>query len=124
MQPGYYKPCTYPSFGKYISVCFMALLLIFLTCINYFLYSSSPIETGVVKTQPGSDAPSAADFPFPAGPDEKSPDAPVNINEEYVHENHQPAHNNPGESMILHKIHEAEKLCIVHTEQFSPPPEA
>lgn len=109
-------------FGQFLAVGFMSLLLIFLTCINYFLYP--PVEEeSVVKTASSSPEKSSSGYPFPAGPDEKSPDVPVNINEEYVHDGESLLHACFAESLILHKIHEAEKLCIVHADLFSPPPE-
>ena len=60
----------------------------------------------------------------PAGPDEKSPDAPITISEEFLHIHHSPVNPDWINMFFQHKVHEAEKLCIFHPELFSPPPEA
>jgi hypothetical protein len=60
----------------------------------------------------------------PAGPDEKSPDAPLTISEEFLHTYHNPVDPDWINWLYEHKVHEAEKLCIYHPESFSPPPEA
>jgi hypothetical protein len=95
-----------------LSVVSMMFLLVFLTSINFFLYPSSDKELTEISSSSS-----------PAGPDEKSPDAPVSINEEYVHESHHEFNSFLTNALIEHKIHEAEKLCFVHFDLFSPPPE-
>ena len=124
-QSGNHIPVTIPTTGNFFTVGLMTLLLVFLTAINFFLYPpEAGKNSGIVNQENSSQDNSIPGYPFPAGPDEKSPDAPVNINEEYVHESHGMVHQLPIKLLILHKIHEAEKLCVVHFERLSPPPEA
>lgn len=97
----------------------MVLLLLLLTGINYFIYAPSDPEDHICEAE------SSATFPVsPAGPDEKSPNGPVNINEEYVHDHESPVNPFLANALFEHMIHEADKLCFVHFELISPPPEA
>jgi hypothetical protein len=103
----------------------MMLLLLWLTCINFlYLNSNNQCPSITCMTDAGEDEESACNYPGnPAGPDEKSPDAPISIIEEYIHE-HGHEENNLWVNMLFqHKVHEAEKLTVVHPESFSPPPE-
>ena len=104
----------------------MMLLLLWLTCIN-FLYLTSNNSCNLITCMASSDEDeeSACNYPgSPAGPDEKSPDAPITIIEEYIHE-YDHAENTLWVNMLFqHKVHETEKLTVVHPECFSPPPEA
>lgn len=103
----------------------MMLLLLWLTSVN-FLYLGSKNPGAVITSldTSGEDEETACNYPgSPAGPDEKSPDAPISIIEEFIHE-HGHAVNALWVNMLFqHKVHEAEKLCVVHPESFSPPPE-
>jgi hypothetical protein len=100
------------SAGKIISAISMIFLLVFLTCVNQFIYGSCD-----------KDAISACSN-SPAGPDEKSPDAPVSINEEYIHDHESPVNPFWANALFAHMIHEADKLTVVHFEILSPPPNA
>jgi hypothetical protein len=104
----------------------LILLLLFLTSVNYFLYpGSGKSATAVVCATDTSDEESPRDLPnSPAGPDEKSPNAPVSITEEYVHEYDNPINPLLMNAIFQHMVHETEKLQVVHFELLSPPPEA
>jgi hypothetical protein len=113
------------SAAKRIVAIAMMLLLVWITGIN-FLYLSKSTSSALVTCvdSDGGDEDSGDCNTNPAGPDEKSPDAPITLSEEFIHEYHNPV--NPGwvNMLFQHKVHEAEKLCIFHPESFSPPPEA
>mgnify|MGYP001259438692 FL=1 len=105
----------------------MMLLLLWLTSIN-FLYSAQNNEQALIECMDASpEEETSCGIPGqPAGPDEKSPDAPISssIIEEYIHDHAHAESSIWIDMMFQHKVHEAEKLCIVHTESFYPPPEA
>lgn len=104
----------------------MALLLLLLTSMNFFLYAGDKETVMTCMSNSGGDeeSPESSNPCSPAGPDEKSPNKPVSINEEYIHEG--PEVENPFwvNPLFEHKIHEAEKLQIVHSECITPPPKA
>jgi hypothetical protein len=104
----------------------MMLLLLWLTSINFlYLNSDSQCELIECMADAGEDEESAHNYPgSPAGPDEKSPDAPITIIEEFIHEHGHAENSLWVDMMFQHKVHEAEKLTVVHPESFSPPPEA
>lgn len=107
--------------GKIISAVWMMLLLLFMTVINQFAYGSS--KDGVAVTWNCDDEDQAPCYPnSPAGPDEKSPDAPVSINEELIHFHETPVSPFWANGLFEHMIHEADRLCAVHFEILSPPP--
>ena len=112
--------------GKIILSAGLILLLVFLTSVNFFLYPSS--EKSVKSVVCATDIPdeeSSRDLPnSPAGPDEKSPNAPVSVTEEYVHEHDNPINPLLMNAIFQHMVHETEKLQVVHFEILSPPPEA
>lgn len=103
----------------------MMLLLVLLTSMNFFTYNSSgsPVKTCWAAGN-DEETPETSNPCSPAGPDEKSPNKPVSVNEEYIHEG--PDMDNPFwiDPLFAHKIHEAEKLQIVHFELITPPPKA
>ena len=107
----------------------MILLLLLLTSMNFFTYSSSAdakAKSCWSTTTTGGDeeSPESSGNPCPSGPDEKAPNKPISVNEEYTHEG--PEVSNPFwvNPLFEHKIHEAEKLQIVHYELLTPPPKA
>lgn len=112
--------------AKKIIATVMMLLLLWITGIN-FLYLSkdggSALITCIDADGDGDEDTSDCNT-NPAGPDEKSPDAPITITEEFIHEYHNPVNPHWVSWYFQHKVHEAEKLCIFHPESFSPPPEA
>jgi hypothetical protein len=109
------------STGKIVTAISMVFLLLFLTCVNQVIYGSSDKASisWNCDDEPGPCYPNN-----PAGPDEKSPDAPVSINEELIH--YHESHESPfwANALFTHMIHEADKLCVVHFEILSPPPNA
>jgi hypothetical protein len=118
------KISTNITTGKIISAVSMILLLAFLTCINQFLYGSTDKEPAAAAWNSDDSEPGPCYPNGPAGPDEKSPDAPVSINEEYIHEYHSAANPFWANALFEHMIHEADKLRVVHFEILSPPPNA
>ena len=112
------------SAAKRIVAIAMMLLLVWITGINFLYLSKSTSSALVTCVDTDGDEDSGDCNTNPAGPDEKSPDAPITLSEEFIHEYHNPV--NPGwiNTLFQHKVHEAEKLCIFHPESFSPPPEA
>lgn len=109
--------------GKIVSAVTMMFLLLFLTCVNQFIFGSGKSDVAFSwnceDEDPGPCYPNS-----PAGPDEKSPDAPVSINEELIH--FHDTHDSPfwANSLFEHMIHQADRLCVVHFEILSPPPNA
>jgi hypothetical protein len=103
----------------------MMLLLLWITAINFLYLSNDAASALITCIDTDSDEESGADCnSSPAGPDEKSPDAPLTISEEFLHVYHNPVNPDWINMFFQHKVHEAEKLCIFHPESFSPPPEA
>jgi len=104
----------------------MMLLLLLLTTMNYFIYPSSDTKAISCWASAGGDeeSPENGNNSNPAGPDEKSPNKPISVNEEYIHEG--PEADNPiwVNMLFEHAIHETEKLQIVHFELITPPPKA
>jgi hypothetical protein len=113
------------SVAKKIVAAAMMLLLLWITGINFlYLTKSKPCSLITCTDNSGDDDDSGnACSNNPAGPDEKSPDAPVSITEEFIHEYHNPVNPDWVDAFFQHQVHETEKLCVVHTEYFSPPPE-
>lgn len=112
------------SVAKKIVATAMMLLLLWITGIN-FLYLTGNKSASLVTcttTDEDDDCGSTCST-SPAGPDEKSPDAPISVTEEFIHEYHNPVNPLWVDMFFQHKIHETEKLCVVHTELLTPPPE-
>ena len=113
------------SVAKKIVACVMMLLLLWITGINFLYLSKDKGSELITCIDANGDEDSDADCNnSPAGPDEKSPDAPITISEEFLHEYHNPVNPDWTNTFFQHKVHETEKLCIFHPESFSPPPEA
>ncbi len=111
------------SVAKRIVAGAMMLLLIWITSIN-FLYLSENFGSVLITCIDGDEETGVdCNGGNPAGPDEKSPDAPISISEEFLHIYHSPVNPDWINMFFQHKVHEAEKLCIFHPESFSPPPE-
>ena len=102
------------------------LLLLFLTVLNSIVYSESYNEAGIENGLAGSDdggSPSCFPNGSPAGPDEKSPDAPVTVNEEFIHKH--TALSDPFwiNCYFRYLVADSEKLHVTHFEIVSPPPD-
>lgn len=110
---------------KFIPATGMMLLLLLLTSMNFFIYASpdSKVKTCWTATNE-EESPETNNPCSPTGPDEKAPNKPVSVNEEYIHEGPDMDHPAAIESILAHKIHAAEKLQIVHFELQTPPPKA
>lgn len=104
----------------------MMLLLLWLTSINFFIYAAADNTHKTVSLQCSNEEESPETFPCnpnPAGPDEKSPGAPISLTEEFIHDLEHAEDPFWTNALFQHMIHEAEQLCIVHFERLSPPPE-
>lgn len=125
MKKAIQKRYTVSPLKRVVAIAMM-LLLVWITGIN-FLYLSKDRHPALVTCTDTDDDDSSTDCNAnrnPAGPDEKSPDAPITLSEEFIHEYHNPVTPDWISLLFQHKVHEAEKLCIFHPELFSPPPEA
>ena len=105
------------SFSKVLSVLVMCTALLFLTGANYFIYSIHTQENKLCLTTGSND--NEAHAPL----EEKSKSSSsFSIQEEYLHDKHS-VNEFARLTMLLHRrIHDAEKLTIVHYELISPPP--
>jgi len=122
IQKGY----TVSAVKRVVAIAMM-LLLVWITGINFLYLSKSASSTLVAcasSTDGDDDDSNDCNNNNPAGPDEKSPDAPITLSEEFIHEYHNPVNPDWTNALFQHKVHEAEQLCIFHPESFSPPPEA
>ena len=107
-------------FYRFITVITMCLCLAFLTGINFVLYPAGEEPVKISNTQMPEEE------TVPSGPvEEKAPEksSSTSIIEEFLHAPHEIELSLFNQS-LLHKIHTAEKLQIVHFELLSPPPES
>jgi hypothetical protein len=110
---------------KTIPAVAMMLLLLLLTSMNFFVYASPDSKEKTNWTASNEEESPETNNPCsPTGPDEKAPNKPVSVNEEYIHEGPEMDHPSGIESILAHKMHAAEKLQIVHFELQTPPPKA
>lgn len=103
--------------AKTITVLFLFLCLLFLTGINFILYPSYNLVAAVADMNGGE-----TEDTSPSGPVEEKT-ASASLAEEFLHE-HFYLNVALVNNLMLHKIHEAEKLQIVHSELLTPPPES
>lgn len=112
------------SVAKKIVAAAMMLLLLWITGINFLYLTKSKPSSLITCTDNSDDEDGGATCSNnPIDPDEKSPDAPVSITEEFIHEYHNPVTPLWVDAFFKPQVHETEKLCVVHTEFFTPPPE-
>ena len=112
------------SLGRLLSIALMVLCLTFLTSLNYFLYPSVADSTLVADNGSGSED---SDNGYPAssgGPTEEKASSGFSLLEEFLHENHLAISFVTMNKIFLHKVAEAQKIEMVHTELISPPPKA
>ena len=109
---------------KPLSVFLMSLLL-FLTALNYFVYSNGKAETGIENAMAGTDD-SSNGLPGvnPSGPDEKSADAPVSLTEEFIHKHTELSDPFWINCYFKYIVADSEKLHVTHFEIVSPPPDS
>jgi hypothetical protein len=112
------------SVAKRIVAGAMMLILLWITGINFLYLSKDTGSILISCIDADGDEDSDADCNSSPTPDEKSPDAPITISEEFLHVYHSSVNPDWINMFFQHKVHEAEKLCIFHPESFSPPPEA
>ncbi|HSB92906.1 MAG TPA: hypothetical protein VLC28_07305 [Flavitalea sp.] len=91
---------------------------------NYFVYSDSNGKADVQNALAGNDDPAAGlAGGSPAGPDEKSPDAPVSVNEEFIHKHAQLSDPFWVNCYFDYLVAGSDKLHVTHFEIVSPPPD-
>jgi hypothetical protein len=105
------------STGKIITVLLMCFCLLFLTGINFVLYPPDLIAA-VTDLEEGE-----TENNNPSGPVEEKTVSSGSLAEEFLHD-HFYLDVSVINKLLLHKIHEAEKLQIVHFEILSPPPDS
>jgi hypothetical protein len=118
------KSATYKraSRGRAFLAGFMMFLLLFLTTANYFVSLSNDQDAGIALSSGQEEE--AESFPgSPTGPDEKSPNGPVSISEEFLHGHDENSDFFLINRLFTHLIGESEKIELVHFELLSPPPE-
>lgn len=94
-------------------------LLLLLTIQNVFVYGGDVQEASVAATA-GSDDNAGSN---PAGPDEKSPNAPVSFNEEFIHKHTELADPFWTNCFFNFVVTDTDKLHVTHFEIVSPPPD-
>ena len=118
------------SYGWFSRTClkplsvFLMMLLLFLTVMNYFVYGEGNSNSDIQNALAGSDEGSSG-IPgtSPAGPDEKSPDAPISVNEEFIHKHTQLSDPFWTNCYFNYLVAGSEKLHVIHFEIVSPPPD-
>ena len=100
----------------------LIMLLVLVTSMNFFVYNpSSSIANKVESATNDRSEKESKNLPDPTGPDEKSPNTSISLNEEYVHE-HDEVINPYLKNRAPYRIAGAEKLHVVHSEILLPPP--
>lgn len=108
------------SFSRVVTLGMM-LLLLFLTNVNYLIF---PQDKEAIKIElVNEDGQADASQTNPAGPDEKSPNSSLSVNEEYVHKQEELQDPNWTNHLFQYMVQCSEKLHVVHFEILSPPPE-
>ena len=118
------------SYGWFSRTClkpvsvFLMMLLLFLTVMNDFVYGEGNSNSDIQNALAGSDEGSSG-IPgtSPAGPDEKSPDAPISVNEEFIHKHTQLSDPFWINCYFNYLVAGSEKLHVIHFEIVSPPPD-
>jgi hypothetical protein len=101
----------------------MVFCLLFLTSLNYFIYSPENTAAYAVDAVPGTEE-SDNDYP-PTGPtEEKTGGSGVTISEEILHELHPEFAFKALDQLYLHHIAEAENIEMFHPELILPPPKS
>lgn len=115
---------NYSNTAKCIITPVLMALLLLLTTINYFIYSTDSNSYSYQTNSADSpiDNNDSSDTTSPSGPDEKAPNSPSSFSEEYVHESEELS------SFLfttLNREHPtySDSLPLVHFKIFSPPPE-
>jgi hypothetical protein len=111
----------YSSLGKSFLAVGLMLLLLFLTSINFFVYSSGQEQAELVLNTGAEEDSSPCS---PSGPDEKPPANPISVNEEYLHGHDEISDPFLINKLFVHMVTASEKIELVHFELLSPPPEA
>ncbi|MBO9570913.1 MAG: hypothetical protein J7497_01690 [Chitinophagaceae bacterium] len=111
------------TLGKLLSVSLMIVCLTLLTSMNFFLYSSTAKQAGIVTATTGSDAEDSSNNYPPSGPtEEKSGNQAFSFSEEILHEAHPEFNFSAINLLYLHHIAAAEKIEMFHPELLLPPP--
>ncbi len=107
--------------GRNLFTVFCMSLLLWLTGVNFAVYGWLDKESGndsYALTLPGDDVPGNNN---PAGPDEKTPNGPVSVSEEFLHEHEESNFLlNCGKTLTYNQYQS--ELCHQHYPVFTPPP--
>ena len=110
------------GYRETFSVMLMAGCLLFLTAINFFLY---PVNDNSDTAGQFANAPNRSEeCPVSIPTEEKSAESGFSIMEELLHVHHLITELNALNKLFQHIVAEADKLQIVHSELFTPPPES
>lgn len=113
---------NYKIFRQLIAIA-MVMLLVYLTGINFIIYGNKSTDKESYALQvenPGTEQ--SEENTQPAGPDEKTPDRPVSISEEFLHEQ-QETDILANEILIHHLLLVYSKVSPVHFDLVTPPPD-
>ncbi|MBL0134905.1 MAG: hypothetical protein IPP79_13400 [Chitinophagaceae bacterium] len=114
----------YSKTAKNIITPVLMSLLLLLTTINYFIYTTDNNSFSYYDSRTDSplDNNDTSDTTSPNGPDEKAPNSASSFSEEYVHESEDLS---SFLFTILNREHPtySDTLPLVHFKIFSPPPE-
>ena len=102
---------------------FLMTLLLFLTVMNYFVYGNKKQEKGIENLLAGTNDNSGIPGGNPAGPDEKSPDSPVSVNEEFIHKHTELSDPFWVNCYFKYIVEGSENLHVTHFDIVSPPPD-
>lgn len=107
--------------GRNLFTVFCMSLLLWLTGVNFAVYGlmdQADPSSAFTLSLPEDDRPSNSN---PAGPDEKTPNGPVSVSEEFLHE-HQETNLflNSGKALTYNQYQS--ELCHQHYPVFTPPP--
>ncbi|MEO7264801.1 MAG: hypothetical protein ABIW38_07805 [Ferruginibacter sp.] len=106
--------------AKLASVMLLVTCLILLTGVNFFVYPN--LDKQGSEKMSSKEKGSNESSPSPV--EEKAASVNTTIQEEYVHDYQIHANFLALEIINHHRIIEAGKLCVVHLELISPPPNA
>jgi cbb3-type cytochrome oxidase subunit 3 len=112
------------SVRRLLSIGLMVFCLLFLTSLNYFLYPGGIDRAAVASASPTHENDDEGYPCSSSGPTEEKASSGFSILEEFLHENHLVIHFDSMNEIFQHKVAEAQKIEMVHTELITPPPKA
>ena len=106
---------------RYVAAIVMCSCLLFLTGINFIVYSADTKTISIALDTSGDNT--SDEIPSEKPVEEKSSTSSVSIQEEYVHEMHSLQNNAGADIALNYSLLDEAKLSIVHFELISPPPD-